>query len=134
MPSFVSKNGIWEPAQEKAYDPKSGEIYVGPDRAATIVEKENGGPLGQDGLIDPQNLQAARNMGFATVDEMFKAMTPTPKQVEDIAKAQVKVVDHKDQEPKQGVSGPTDGGFYDPEHETPEEVMVSKRRGRPRKV
>ncbi len=133
MPSFVSKNGKWEAATEKvAIKDENGEdkIYVGPDRAAKEFLEQNGGEVGQDALLDPQNLQAARNMGFNNVEEMFKAMSPTPKQVEAIEKAQNTVVTHKDPSPKPSV-GDTLGGFND-EKTAPLEAMEAKKRGRPR--
>jgi hypothetical protein len=132
MSSFVSPSGVWKPAQEKAYDPKTGEIYVGPDRAALAMEKENGGPFGQDATKDPQMIQASRNAGFNSVEEYLKVFSPTPKQVEATEKAQSTLVTHKDPEPKPGVDGGTAGGFYDPNTQTPEEVMATKRRGRPK--
>jgi len=133
MPSFVSKNGKWSAAKEKvAIKDENGEdtIYEGPDRAAKEFLEQNGGEVGQDALLDPQNLQAARNMGFNTVDEMFKAMSPTAKEAEAIELAQNTVITHKDPRPKPGV-GDTLGGFND-NKTTPLEAMEAKKRGRPR--
>jgi hypothetical protein len=132
MPTFISKNGMWEAAQERAFDPKSGEIYQGPDRAAKEVIEANGGPLGQDALRDPQLLQASRNAGFTSVEEYIKNFAPRPEQVKAIEEAQKIVVTHANPTPKEGVTGGTKGGFNDDDTE-PIQAMEQKKRGRPRK-
>ena len=111
MPSFVSKNGIWEAAKERAFDPKTGEIYDGPDRAATEVLNGEGGTMGQDASKDPQLLQASRNAGFNNIDDYLKHFAPKPKEVEAIKEAQNKIVTHANTPSKLGVTGGTKGGF-----------------------
>ena len=132
MPNYISDNGSWKPAHERTFDPKLGEIYDGPDRAAKSFIESEGGKVGQDATKDPQLLQAARNMGFPTVEEYLNYFKPTDKQVEEKKIADEKIIDHKLQEPKPGVE-PTLGGFHD-DSETPDQVLEQKRRGRPRKV
>lgn len=137
MPSFISKNGIWNPARERStYIDSDGQpqIYDGPDRAATKFIAEEGGVVGQDATQDPQVLQASRNMGFPTVEAYLAHFKPTAKQEAEVAEAQSKIVTHVNPEPKTGVD-PTLGGFFDPSsNETPDSVMEQKKqRGRPRK-
>lgn len=132
MPSFISKNGKWEAAKERAYNPETDQMETMPDRAAVEMLRENGDDIGQNALLDPQNLQAARNMGFNTVEEMFKVLAPSPKEVEAIKSAQEKIVTHKDEIGKPSVDRGTLGGFND-EETSPLEAMESKKRGRPRK-
>ena len=132
MPTFISRNGVWEAAQERAFDPKSGEIYEGPDRAAKEVIEANGGPMGQDALKDPQLLQASRNAGFTSVEEYIKYYEQKPQEKKVLEEAQNKIVTHAAPVPKEGV-GNTVGGFND-EDSSPLEVMEAKKRGRPRKV
>ena len=131
MPTFVSKNGVWEPANERAFDPKTGEIYQGPDRAAKEVIEANGGPMDQDALKDPQLLQASRNAGFTSVEEYIKYYEQKPAEKAALKEAQEKIVTHANPTPKEGV-GNTVGGFND-EDSSPLEVMEAKKRGRPRK-
>lgn len=131
MPSFKSINGLWDAAHERAFDPKSGEIYDGPDREALKYIKQEGGTVGQDATKDPQVLQAARNMGFQNVESYLEHFKPTEKQLQEIKAAQLKVVTHALPEQKEGVTGGTKGGFNE-DDETPTEVMT-KRSGRPRK-
>jgi hypothetical protein len=133
MPSYISKLGKWEAAKERAFIPKTGEIYDGPDRAAMEVLKENGGDMGQDALKDPQLLQASRNAGFTSIEEYISYYTPKPEEIKAIEEAQQKIVTHANPEPKPGVESGTLGGFHD-ETETPDTAMETKRRGRPRKV
>lgn len=126
MPSFNSKLGKWEAAQERAFDPKTGEIYDGPDRAALEVLKQNGGDMGQDALKDPQLLQASRNAGFNSVQEYISYYAPKPEEVKATEEAHKKIVTHASPKPKAGVSGGTKGGFYDAEKETPDGAMLKK--------
>ncbi len=127
MPSFISNNGIWGPAKERAFDPKSGEIYDGPDREAVKYIEEEGGVVGQDAAQDPQVLQASRNMGFNSVKEYLDHFKPSDKQVAEKKAADSKIVTHAKPIPKEGVTGGTKGGFYDPEKEQPESVMAKKK-------
>lgn len=126
MPSFVSNGGKWEPAHERAFDPKTGEIYDGPDREAVkYIEQE--GTVGKDALTDPELKMASRNMGFNTVEEYLKYFEPTAKQVEDKKAADLKIVTHSDPIKKAGINKTgSKGGFYDPDKETPELVMGKK--------
>lgn len=120
MPSFVSGPhkgkkspiGVWEPAKERAFDPKTGEIYDGPDRAALEYIASEGGTVGQDALRDPQLAQAARNAGFSNVKDYLEFYAPSEAEVEKIEKAQTEIVTHKLPSKKPGVN-PSKGGFHD---------------------
>ena len=126
MPSFVSKQGKWEAAKERAFDPQTGEIYDGPDRAALEFLKQNGGDLGQDALKDPQLMQASRNAGFNTVQEYLNYYAPKPEEVKATEEAQKVIVTHANPKPKPGVTGGTKGGFYDGDKETPDSALAKK--------
>ena len=95
MPSFISKGGIWEPAQERAVVGEKGkeEIYVGPDRAAMEVLKAEGVThLGQDFHNDPEMIMRARQLGYKTVDEyltMYNYSKAEADKAYEKAKAQV---------------------------------------------
>lgn len=128
MPSFVSKGGVWEPAKERAFDPKSGEIYDGPDREAKRYIEENGGAVGMDILDDPQLIEIAESRRM-TVQQYVEKFSPKPDQIKAKKEADEKIVTHALPTPKPGVSDGQIGGFYDPSSETPEEVMASKKRG-----
>lgn len=127
MPSFVSKNGIWEPAKERVATVVDGQpqIYEGPDREAVKYIEEEGGVVGQDASQDPQVLQASRNMGFNSVQEYLAHFQPTPKQVEEIKIAQEKPITHAAEKSKPGVTGGTKGGF-NKDDETPLGAMEKK--------
>ena len=107
MPSFVSKNGIWYPAKERAVNQETGDLYEGPDREAVkIIKEETGsekGTLGIDVTKDPDNIMRARQLGM-TVEEFLKLnVPPTEEQKKaEVAKENL-VVTHTSPKPKQGV-------------------------------
>jgi len=101
MPSWVSKNGVWEPAQERVVDPnqpKGKEVYEGPDRAALDQLKSEGVEhLGTDFMLDPELQTRARQMGYKTVQEYLKVYGWDKEKAEAAyLKAKGVVVDHKD--------------------------------------
>lgn len=127
MPTFISRGGIWEPAKERAFDPKTGEIYDGPDREAVRYIKAEGGKVGTAIEEDPQLIEIAEARR-QTVHEYIAKHAPTPAQVQAKAEADTKIVTHADPIPKEGVS-PSLGGF-NADSEAPEEALLAKKRGR----
>lgn len=133
MPSFNSKNGIWEPATERVATVDGNgnpQIYNGPDRAALEAIDKNGGEIGQDATKDPQLLQASRNAGFNTVEEYLKYFEPKPKEAQAIKEAQDKPITHQPEPAKPGVD-PSLGGFND-DGTSPMEALETKKRSRGR--
>lgn len=136
MPTFDSRGnkekgippGRWVPAHERAFDPQTGEMYDGPDRAAVEFLQQNGGDLGQDALKDPQLMQASRNAGFNSVQEYLDYYAPKPEELKAIEESMKKpvVTTHANPKPKRGVDTPTRGGFYDADKETPDSAMSKK--------
>lgn len=82
MPSYISKDGIWEPRNEKvALVDKNGEpyIYEGKDRAALEYMAEQGvDSLGIDFRKDPEVIMHARQLNM-TVEEFCQTATFTDK-------------------------------------------------------
>ena len=126
MPSFISKDGVWTPASEKAVNVRTAEVYEGPDREALkFIATENGisvedakksnAHIGMLASEDPEMFEVAKKHGFTSVDDYLKAKKPTPQQVAIQKEAQSKVVTHQPPAPKPGVDTGTKGGFYDPE-------------------
>jgi hypothetical protein len=124
MPSFISIDGVWKPAQEKAVDTRTAEIYEGPDREAvkfiametgqTVQEVlKNGSTIGMDALEDPEMYEVAKKHGFNTVADYMKAKAPSAKVKEEIKVARSKVVTHQPEPKKVGVDTGTKGGFHD---------------------
>ena len=123
MPSFVSKNGVWEPAKEYAVDPKAEpgkEIYEGPDRAALAMIAESGEDhLGMDFKLDPEMVMRAKQFGFDSVEEYIAAKGYDPKKAEADYKKKVEQVNrHRPVEPKKfpkikGGGTDTSGGGKD---------------------
>ena len=115
MPTFVSKDGQWFAAKEKAVHRETGEVYEGPDREATkFIKQETGGNqewIGTPVAEDTQIAELARHHNM-TVDEYLTKNKPTPKQVALKVEADAKVADHKSEPPKPGVDK-TDGGFFE---------------------
>jgi hypothetical protein len=102
MPSWVSKGGIWEPAQERVVDPnapRGKEVYEGLDRAALEQLKEEGvNSLGQSFRLDPELQTRARQMGFKDVDEYLKTYGwDIKKAEEDYLKKKSQVNEHKEE-------------------------------------
>jgi len=139
MPTFVSKNGMWNPAKERtSYIDKDGvpQIYDGPDRAASEFIEQEGGTVGQDALKDPQLLQASRNAGFPTLEAYLEYFKPTAQEVEAVEKAQANTIAHKVTPAVEPVETGTLGGHYDGETTNELAAMEAKqsRRGRTRKA
>lgn len=115
MPTFISKDGQWFPAKEKAVHRETGELYEGPDREATkFIAQETGGNqdwIGTPVIEDTQIAELARHHNL-TVPEYLEKNKPTPKQQALKIEADAKVADHKPVAPKPGVST-TDGGFFE---------------------
>ena len=114
MPSWISKGGVWEPAQERVVDPnapKGKEIYEGLDRAALEQLKEEGvTSLGNHFRMDPELQTRARQMGFKDVDEYLKTYGWDVKKADEAyVKAKAEVVDHKDPKKKPMVILPSGG-------------------------
>lgn len=102
MPSWVSKGGVWEPAQERVVDPnapKGKEIYEGPDRAAIEQLKAEGVTnLGQSFRLDPELQTRARQMGFKDVDEYLATYGWDVEKAEaDYKRKKAVVNDHKEE-------------------------------------
>lgn len=75
MPTYVSKNGAWEPALEKvAVKDKNGEpaIYSGKDRAA-LEEIEAGNITSQPFWKDTEFINRVRQVHNMSMDEYMKA-------------------------------------------------------------
>lgn len=124
MPSFVSIDGVWVAAKEKAVDIRTGEIYEGPDReAVAFIAQEKGisikeaietnASIGMPASEDPEMFEVAKKHGFNTVEDYLKSKKPTPQVEAEIKKARTKVVTHQPDKPKPGVDSGTKGGFYD---------------------
>jgi hypothetical protein len=122
MPSFISKNGEWFPADEKTVITVAGEpqVYAGKDRAAVeVIAKENGitpeeaieqeAKIGMPAADDPQIQELARQRGM-TVEQWMEKNKPTERQIKAQAEAQGKVVTHKQVKTKKSVVE-TKGGF-----------------------
>lgn len=115
MPSYISVDGKWFAAKEKAVDRNTGDLYEGPDREASKFIKEEtaaqqdwiGTPVAEDSQI----AELARHHNL-TVQEYLEKNKPTPKQAALKVEADAKVVDHKAAPTKPGVSS-SDGGFYE---------------------
>lgn len=109
MPSWISVDGVWKPAKERAYDGKKDEIYEGPDRGAKEVLEEQGlEHLGMETKHDPQIFELARQRN-QTVEEYLEQNKPLEAQKKLQEEAQSKVIDHKDTPKKRGVK-PRGGG------------------------
>lgn len=114
MPSYISKEGVWEPAQERVVLPdaqKGQEIYEGPDRAATEELKAAGvDHFGQHYSMDSELVMRARQLGFKNVDEYLRMFNyDRAKANEAYEKAKAQVVTHRDP-PKVTPIHPETGG------------------------
>lgn len=101
MPSWISKGGVWEPAEEYAVNPnapKGQEIYKGPDREAVKILKEEGVDHLGTALPDADMLRLARSLGYDSIDKYLAEMVPGAKERSEAAykKAKGIVEDHKD--------------------------------------
>lgn len=112
MPSYISKNGVWTPAQEKAVNIHTGDVYKGPDREALREIEAAGGRMGQNANEDPENIMRARQLGI-TVEEYLNLNAPPTKQQQENEKAKEEMVIDQNKPPKanakRGVQ-PTGGG------------------------
>jgi len=128
MPSFISNKGLWSPAHERAFDPKSGEIYDGPDREAKKYIDLEGGIVGKDALTDPELMQVSRNMGFKSVEDYLAYFQPSKKDIDAKLAADKKVVTHAMPSPQVSVDSVKGhkGGFYG-DTDTPEGAMSRKK-------
>lgn len=126
MPSFISKNGNWEAAKEKAVDINTGEVYVGPDREASkIIEEETGGlgkTIGMNANEDPQMLEVARQHGL-TIEQWMERNKPSKEVEAKIEQDRQIVNEHKPGRPRKRQEV-TKGGFYD--GESPVEAFNKK--------
>lgn len=124
MPSFVSLDGVWVAAKEKAVDTRTAEIYEGPDREAIkFIAQEKGisieeaikinASIGMPASEDPEMFEVAKKHGFNSVEDYLKAKKPSPAQETEIKKARAKVVTHQPEPKKPGVDTGTKGGFHD---------------------
>jgi len=124
MPSFVSIDGVWVAAKEKAVNRDTAEIYEGPDREAIkFIAQERGisiqeaidtnASIGMLASEDPEMLEIAKKHGFNNVDDYMKAKKPAPKVEAEIKANRQKVVTHQNPTPKPGVDTGTKGGFHD---------------------
>jgi hypothetical protein len=100
MPSFISREGVWEPAKERAVNPNAPagqEIYEGPDREAVKMLNESGGSMGQHYSLDPEMIMRARQLGFKDVDEYLKMYNYNKeKAIAAYEKAKASIVTHAD--------------------------------------
>jgi len=100
MPSYVSRDGIWEPAKEKvALTDKKGEpfVYEGPDRGAVeYLKEQNVEKLGVHFTKDPEVIMRARQLNM-TIEEFCQTAyyTDEMRKKDQDAKA-AQVVLHKD--------------------------------------
>ena len=139
MPNFVSKDGVWYPANEKVGltdhkgtdGRKKGDPYVyeGPDRAALFeLFKAGVETFGGDFRHDAELLNRVRSLGFDSVDQYAQAVGYDPKKAEKEFKEKAsKVTKHelpKKVEAIQKLGGGTDtsgqgniryGGFGQPD-------------------
>lgn len=107
MPNWISKGGKWFPQKEKValknysekviknpstepelkdQEIKPGEdyIYSGPDRAALYeLWKDKVSYLGEDFRINPEFLQAVRNMGYTSYKKYLKDIGFDEEKMED---------------------------------------------------
>lgn len=123
-PSFISIDGVWTAAKEKAVDIHTAEVYEGLDREAIkFIAQEKGisiqealdtnASIGMPASEDPEMFEVAKKHGFSTVEEYLKAKKPTAAVEAVIKKARSKVVTHQPEPKKPGVDAGTKGGFYD---------------------
>lgn len=124
MPSYLSRDGVWEPKKEKvAIENKNGEpvIYDGPDRAAVEYLAEQGvKSLGQHFTKDPEIIMRARQMNM-TIEEFCQTAFYTDEmRKKDQDNKAKEVVLHKDAPRKSGSKFRTGGantagssGHYD---------------------
>lgn len=112
MPQFISDGGKWRPAQEKAVNIKTGDVYSGPDREASKAIDRAGGRMGQAANEDPENIVRARQLGMS-VEDYLKLGAP-PEAVVTAAEKKKKslVVDNNKGKaaPKQTAVKPQGGG------------------------
>lgn len=98
MPSWVSKEGVWEPAHEYVVNPKAEkgkEIYDGPDREAVKVMEEEGGNLGQHYTLDMELISRVKQLGFDSIEDYLKMKQVDPKKLQAAyEKNKEKIVDH----------------------------------------
>ncbi len=105
MPSFISKEGVWEPAPEYVVDPnqpKGKESYEGPDRAAVAMLKEAGvESLGMHYSQDPDVVMRAKQMGFNSVKDYLDFRNYDPAKAEAAyQKLKATIITHADAERK----------------------------------
>lgn len=119
MPNFISNMGVWTPANERAVNVNTGQIYEGKDRAALDILKQEGtSTIGMDSRKDPENIMRARQLGMS-VDEWLKLNEPpTPEAIKNQKEKETLIVTHKDQPKKKPVNAVTggvefSGGFGD---------------------
>jgi len=112
MPSFVSVKGQWEPKQEKWVNPKTAEIYEGPDRSAVQAIEENGGSIGTDVKKLSENIILARQMGM-TVDQYLQLSDPEAIEADEkrIIEAKKEVVNHLDTGKRKPTASNGNGAF-----------------------
>jgi len=106
VPTFNSKEGIWEPAMERVVDPKAPkgqEIYEGPDRAAMeMLKEQNVTHLGMHYSVDPELVMRARQLGFKNVEEYLKMFNYDKRRAEiAYEENKAKINEHKDLDRKQ---------------------------------
>jgi hypothetical protein len=107
MASFISKNGVWTPANEEAINIKTGEVYKGKDREATkIIEQETGrkdGHIGMNAKEDPENIMRARQLGMSVEEFLNMNIPPTQEQIAAEKEKEEAVVTHRPKPGKKGV-------------------------------
>jgi hypothetical protein len=77
MSRFISKDGVWHPANEKVAltNHKTGEpyIYEGPDRAALYeLFQQKVENLGNDFRFDSELINRIRQLGYKDIDEYLQ--------------------------------------------------------------
>lgn len=94
MPNYVSKDGVFYPANEKVglvdhkgtdgRQPGDPYVYVGPDRAALFeLYKAGVETFGVDFHHDAELLHRVKQLGFNNVDEYAKTVGYDKKKVEE---------------------------------------------------
>ena len=110
MGTWVSIRGVWHPANERAYNERTDEIYEGKDRSAMDTLKEkNVQTLGQDAIKDPDNIMRARQLGMS-VEEYLGLNNLNIEDQKKEAEEKMKITTtHQRGRPKKGVT-PSGGG------------------------
>jgi len=129
MPSYISRDGVWTPAQEKValvnnetkpitingkeVGPGEPYIYEGPDRAAEFELYQSGEKtFGVEFWKDPDMIQRAKNLGYKDIFEYAKEMGWEKEKSEKDFEKKASVV-QRHEPPKKSKAREIDGGGKD---------------------